>query len=234
ARVRRGEPGARRSRRPDRRPSHPPEPRFDARHPDEHRALLGDSHGSVPLLPRALRAAADAVMGRDAERGSPEPRARPPSRRVPGARHHAGRARVQPPRRRPSRRTRPSPAFVTRRRVTSRPRSGSAGQPGHASARPPPLRIRAARRDALDALAALMAASPLLWRYGTTRRAAVRALARGMRSGDRVIVATSLDGQLVGLAWILPSRILTGAAYLRLLLVAEEHQRAGSGARLLA
>src|SRR5262249_4964070 len=55
-----------------------------------------------------------------------------------------------------------------------------------------------------------------------------------MRSGDRVIVAPSLDGQLVGLAWILPSRILTGAAYLRLLLVAEEHQRAGSGARLLA
>jgi GNAT superfamily N-acetyltransferase len=38
----------------------------------------------------------------------------------------------------------------------------------------------------------------------------------------------------MGMAWVLPSRILTGAAYLRLLLVAEERQRAGAGAALLA
>ena len=79
-----------------------------------------------------------------------------------------------------------------------------------------------------------MAASPLLRRYGTTRPAATRALVRGLRSGDRVIVAVSREGRPVGLAWILPSRILTGAAYLRLLLVAEDRQRAGLGAALLS
>jgi GNAT superfamily N-acetyltransferase len=79
-----------------------------------------------------------------------------------------------------------------------------------------------------------MAGSPLLQRYGTTRATALRALARGIRSGDRVLVAASPDGRVAGLAWILSSRILTGAAYLRLLLVAEDRQRAGLGAILLA
>ena len=36
-----------------------------------------------------------------------------------------------------------------------------------------------------------------------------------------------------GLAWVIPSRILTGSAYLRLLLVCGERQRAGLGSRLL-
>jgi GNAT superfamily N-acetyltransferase len=79
-----------------------------------------------------------------------------------------------------------------------------------------------------------MAASPLLERYGTTRRTALALLRRSRASGDRVIVAAAPDGHLVGMAWVLPSRILTGAAYLRLLLVAEERQRAGAGAVLLA
>ena len=57
---------------------------------------------------------------------------------------------------------------------------------------------------------------------------------RGQSSGDRVIVAAAPGGRLVGMAWVLPSRILTGAAYLRLLLVAEGRQRAGAGAALLA
>jgi GNAT superfamily N-acetyltransferase len=79
-----------------------------------------------------------------------------------------------------------------------------------------------------------MAASPLLERYGTTRRTALVALRRGRASGDRVIVAAAPDGRLVGMAWVLPSRILTGAAYLRLLLVVEGRQEAGAGAALLA
>jgi GNAT superfamily N-acetyltransferase len=79
-----------------------------------------------------------------------------------------------------------------------------------------------------------MAAAPLLERYGTTRRAALGALVRGRASGDLVIVATATDGRPIGMAWVLPSRILTGAAYLRLLLIAEERQRTGAGAALLA
>jgi GNAT superfamily N-acetyltransferase len=94
--------------------------------------------------------------------------------------------------------------------------------------------IRPARRTDLPALAALMATSPLLGRYGTTRRRALTALVRGRRSGDRVLVAAGPDGRAVGMAWVLPSRILTGAAYLRLLLVATDRQRAGTGAALLA
>jgi GNAT superfamily N-acetyltransferase len=94
-------------------------------------------------------------------------------------------------------------------------------------------RIRPGRRGDVPALAAMMAASPLLKRYGTTRRTALDALTRGLRSGDRLIVAALPDGRLVGLAWILPSRILTGAAYLRLLLIAKGAQRAGTGTELL-
>jgi len=79
----------------------------------------------------------------------------------------------------------------------------------------------------------MMASSPLLQRYGTTERGAIAALARGTRAGDHVIVAASPGGPAIGMAWVLPSRILTGAAYLRLLLVTEGRQRGGVGARLL-
>ena len=79
-----------------------------------------------------------------------------------------------------------------------------------------------------------MAASPLLERYGTTRRTALGALVRGRAAGDRVIVAVAANGRVAGMAWVLASRILTGAAYLRLLLVAGDHQGTGTGAALLA
>jgi GNAT superfamily N-acetyltransferase len=47
-------------------------------------------------------------------------------------------------------------------------------------------------------------------------------------------VAVAADGRVCGIAWVLPSRVLTGAAYLRLLLVAEGRRRAGTGQALLA
>ena len=86
----------------------------------------------------------------------------------------------------------------------------------------------------LSALADLMAASPLLRRYGTTREAALAALERAHRAGDLVLIGRAPGGPPVGLAWVIGSRILTGAAYLRLLLVAEAHQQSGLGGRLLA
>ena len=79
-----------------------------------------------------------------------------------------------------------------------------------------------------------MADSPLLRRYGATRETAVAALTRGRAAGDTILVAGPPGGPPVGLAWVVPSRILTGAAYLRLLLVGEERQRGGVGAALLA
>jgi GNAT superfamily N-acetyltransferase len=78
-----------------------------------------------------------------------------------------------------------------------------------------------------------MVTSPLLGRYGTTAGAARGALTRGHASGDRLIVAAGPGRPPVGLAWVMPSRILTRAAYLRLLLVDEQRQRAGTGAALL-
>jgi GNAT superfamily N-acetyltransferase len=79
----------------------------------------------------------------------------------------------------------------------------------------------------------MMAASSLLERYGPAGSRGLAALVRGRAAGDRLIVAAAPDGRLVGLAWVVPTRGLTGAAYLRLLLVAEARQRAGAGAALL-
>jgi GNAT superfamily N-acetyltransferase len=56
-----------------------------------------------------------------------------------------------------------------------------------------------------------------------------------MAAGDRLLVAmASPRGQLLGIAWLVPGRTLTGAAYLRLLLVAPGRRGAGVGAALLA
>ena len=60
------------------------------------------------------------------------------------------------------------------------------------------------------------------------------ALSRGRAAGDVLMVAGTPGSRPVGMAWVVPSRILTGAAYLRLLLVSKERQRAGVGAALLA
>lgn len=86
----------------------------------------------------------------------------------------------------------------------------------------------------LPALAGLMGASPLLRRYGATPDAALEALRRGVEAGDLLLIAREPDGRPAGLAWIVRSRILTGAAYLRLLLVAEGRENRGLGAALLA
>lgn len=95
------------------------------------------------------------------------------------------------------------------------------------------MTVGAAEAADVPALAALMAASPLLQRYGTTRESALAALERGRAAGDVLLVAQDED-RPVGLAWVITGRTLTGAAYLRLLLVAEGQQNSGIGERLLA
>jgi ribosomal protein S18 acetylase RimI-like enzyme len=86
----------------------------------------------------------------------------------------------------------------------------------------------------LPALAELMVASPLLRRYGTTPDRARASLAEAHRQGDLILMARDVRGGLVGLAWVIGSRVLTGAAYLRLLLVEPAHQGHGLGQTLLA
>jgi GNAT superfamily N-acetyltransferase len=111
-------------------------------------------------------------------------------------------------------------------------------------ARPPP---RAARRRGagpaaidiagpteLPALARLVATSALLRRYGVTLASARAALRRARAAGDLLLVARGPAGRPVGLAWVVRSRALTGAAYLRLLLVGEGREGRGLGSALLA
>lgn len=82
----------------------------------------------------------------------------------------------------------------------------------------------------LPAAAALMAESGLLHRYGVSFEGALASLSSALASGD--LILASRDADLQGFAWVsFGPRILNGAAYLRLLLVASPGQ--GEGTRLL-
>ena len=95
------------------------------------------------------------------------------------------------------------------------------------------MRITRATRTHVPALARLMTASPLLQRYGMTLGRSRSSLLEGLRERDQLLVALE-RGQPLGLAWVITTRALDRAAYLRLLLVAEGHQSRGVGAALLA
>jgi ribosomal protein S18 acetylase RimI-like enzyme len=97
----------------------------------------------------------------------------------------------------------------------------------------PRAAIGPAAPEDLPVLAELMAASPLLARYRTTWEGAMAALESAWRGGDVLLVAREDAASPLGLAWVIRSRVLTGAAYLRLLLVAEDRQRGSIGGRLL-
>jgi len=95
------------------------------------------------------------------------------------------------------------------------------------------MRIARATRSHLGALSALMARSPLLRRYGVTRAGARASLREALRERDLLLVALEA-AETVGLVWVIVTRALDRAAYLRLLLVAEGEQSRGVGAALLA
>ena len=93
------------------------------------------------------------------------------------------------------------------------------------------MRIRAATQADLPALARLMAASPLLRRYGVDARRARAALVDARRARDVLLVAESVS--ILGLAWAVLARSLDRSAYLRLLLIAEGARSRGIGSALL-
>jgi GNAT superfamily N-acetyltransferase len=96
---------------------------------------------------------------------------------------------------------------------------------------PPAAAIRTALPSDLPALAALTAASPLLARYRTTYDGALVSLQDGLAAGDVLLLVGEPPS---GFAWLtFAPRMLNGAAYLRLLLVAEGVLGAGLGTRLL-
>lgn len=98
----------------------------------------------------------------------------------------------------------------------------------------PSLRVARATRQDLPGLADLMAQAPLGRRYGLTRAAATAALERAFAASDLLLLARApMEGQAVGLAWVIATRAFAGAAYLRLLLVDEAHHGRGIGGWLL-
>ena len=94
------------------------------------------------------------------------------------------------------------------------------------------MRIARAARPHVTGLVELMTRSPLLRRYGVTSRGARATVLEGLRERDLLMVALE-RGEMVGFAWIITTRALDRAAYLRLLLVAEGKQSRGVGAALL-
>jgi GNAT superfamily N-acetyltransferase len=96
------------------------------------------------------------------------------------------------------------------------------------------MRITRAVRTHVSGLVELMSGSPLLRRYGVTSGRARASLVEALRERDVVLVALGGGGETVGLAWVITTRALDRAAYLRLLLVAEGSQSRGVGAALLA
>src|SRR6266542_2897552 len=205
ARLRRGRARDRRDANAHRPTPHRAQPPVDAHRPGQPRAVVGRAHGRRAVVPRPLGATAGAVVGRDAQRRPAVPGVRHAPRGVPGTRDHGRGPRLQPARRRPARRARSAAA----------------------------MRLVAAKPLHVGALAALMAASPLLRRYGVTLRGARASLNDALRNRDTIVVA--LDGaNALGLAWVVATRALDRSAYLRLLLVAEGRQSRGLGALLLA
>ena len=92
--------------------------------------------------------------------------------------------------------------------------------------------MRASPRHAA-AIAELMAASPLLRRYRVTRAGAMSSVEDGLRARELILILLD-DDAVVGLAWLIVTSALDRSAYLRLLLVGEQHQSRGLGAALLA
>jgi GNAT superfamily N-acetyltransferase len=91
--------------------------------------------------------------------------------------------------------------------------------------------IRRAGAQDLPVLAEMMATSPLLERYRTTYQGALAGLGDALAAGDVLLVTGE---PAVGMAWLsFAPRILNGAAYLRLLLVAQEALGAGLGSDLV-
>ena len=93
--------------------------------------------------------------------------------------------------------------------------------------------IGAAAPEELAELAFLMASSDLLQRYRVTRSSALDSLALAVEEGDVLLVYRD-NSAITGFAWLtFATRVLNGAAYLRLLLVADGFRGAGVGAQLL-
>ncbi|MBS2031314.1 MAG: GNAT family N-acetyltransferase [Deltaproteobacteria bacterium] len=94
------------------------------------------------------------------------------------------------------------------------------------------MKVRAAREADLEALARIVAETPLWQRYGVTPDSARAALSGGLSRGEAVLTI-DVDGGLGGLAWVQAQAGFGRSPYLKWLGVAPGGNRRGVGRELL-
>lgn len=95
------------------------------------------------------------------------------------------------------------------------------------------MTVRPLAEEDVAALAELLAALPLMRRYGRTAERIAEDFRAARLRGDGLLAAMGPVG-VCGVCWYLPSGTFAVGGYLRLLAVAEGAQSAGAGAALLA
>ncbi len=94
------------------------------------------------------------------------------------------------------------------------------------------MNVRPLARDEIPALAAALAALPLMVRYRRDAAALGRALEAALARGDGLLVADD-GGAVRGLAWFTPAGTLALGGYLRLIAVVAGGEGKGTGVALL-
>jgi len=82
--------------------------------------------------------------------------------------------------------------------------------------------------------AALVARSSLLARYGYGGSSAARDLGAALAAGRATLLGATVDGELVGFAWLVPRGAFDRSAYLRLIVVDRRARKRGVGRALVA
>ncbi len=94
------------------------------------------------------------------------------------------------------------------------------------------VEIRGARVEDLAPLARALAPLPLFTAYGLTAEKLQERFTTALGRSEGLAVAT-VDGAPVGVCWYLPRGAFGAGAYLRTLALADGHQGAGLGVKLL-
>lgn len=96
------------------------------------------------------------------------------------------------------------------------------------------VRIVSMGRQHLEACGRILDGLEQFRRYGIDASSADKLLGAALDEGRPDLRVALDDGAVVGLAWLVPRGAFDRSSYLRLIAVANEHQHAGVGHRLVA